>query len=55
MEIETKIFDIRKIQKILQKKKIEPKKICDITDFLFSISHFSAKDWRYTLPQNKKS
>jgi predicted adenylyl cyclase CyaB len=55
MEIETKIFDIKKVRKVLEKKDIEPKRICDITDFFFRIGDFSADSWRYTLPEGKKS
>lgn len=55
MEIETKIFDIKKVRKILEKKNIQPKRICDITDFLFDITDFSPTDWRYTLPTGKNS
>ena len=55
MEIETKIFDIKKVRKVLEKKDITPKRICDITDFFFRIGDFSADNWRYTLPEGKKS
>lgn len=55
MEIETKIFDIKKVRKVLEKNDIDPKRICDITDFLFNLSDFSMKDWRYTLPRWSKS
>ncbi|MBP7773575.1 hypothetical protein KA071_00625 [Candidatus Gracilibacteria bacterium] len=55
MEIETKIFDIKQVRKVLRKKEIEPKRVCDVMDFIFDISHFSPKNWRYTLPVGKKS
>ncbi len=55
MEIETKIFDIKKIRKTLKKKGIEPKRVCDIVDYIFDVSHFSANKWTYTLPKNKTS
>jgi hypothetical protein len=55
MEIETKIFDIKKVRKVLQKKHIEPRRVCDIVDYLFDIDNFSPKDWRYILPIGKKS
>jgi hypothetical protein len=55
MEIETKIFDIKKVRKVLEKKDITPKRICDITDFFFRINHFRADEWRYTLPKGKQS
>lgn len=55
MEIETKIFDIKKVRKVLEKNDIDPKRVCDITDFLFDLSCFSMKDWRYTLPKGSKS
>lgn len=55
MEIETKIFDIKKIRKVLHKKDIQPKRICDVVDYIFDISDFTASDWRYTLPVAKKS
>lgn len=55
MEIETKIFDIKKVRKVLEKKDIQPKRICDITDFFFRIGDFSVDKWRYTLPAGKKS
>ncbi len=55
MEIETKIFDIKKVRKVLEKKDIQPKRICDITDFFFRIGDFSADNWKYTLPKGKQS
>jgi predicted adenylyl cyclase CyaB len=55
MEIETKIFDIKKVRKVLQKKQIEPRRVCDIVDYLFDIDNFSPIDWRYVLPIGKKS
>lgn len=55
MEIETKIFDIKKVRKVLEKKEIEPHRICDITDFLFDIEDFSPRKWSYTLPKGAKS
>lgn len=55
MEIETKIFDIKKVRKVLEKKEITPKRICDITDFFFRIADFSAKNWKYALPRDKES
>ncbi len=48
MEIETKIFDIKKVRKVLDKKDIEPKRICDVVDYIFDIGSFSAKNLRYT-------
>ncbi len=55
MEIETKIFDIKKIRKVLQKKEIHPKRICDVVDYIFDIRDFSATKWDYRLPESKKS
>jgi hypothetical protein len=55
MEIETKIFDIKKVRKVLDKKGIEPHRVCDITDFLFDIADFSPRKWSYILPKAKKS
>jgi hypothetical protein len=55
MEIETKIFDIKKIRKVLQKKKIEPKRVADIVDFLFSLEDFSSNNWDYEHAVGKKS
>lgn len=55
MEIETKIFDIKKVRKVLEKKKIEPIRVCDITDFLFDIEHFSPQKWSYTFPKGRRS
>lgn len=55
MEIETKIFDIKQVRKVLRKKEIEPRRVCDVMDFIFDITHFSPKDWRYNLPVSKKS
>lgn len=55
MEIETKIFDIKKVRKVLKKRDIEPKRICDIVDFIFDIGDFSPVNWLYTLPVGKKS
>lgn len=55
MEIETKIFDIKRVRKVLDKKNIEPKRVCDVVDYLFDIAEFSAEGWRYTLPVQKKS
>ncbi len=55
MEIETKIFDIKKVRKVLEKKKIEPQRVCDITDFLFDIEDFSPRKWIYTFPKGGKS
>ena len=40
MEIETKIFDIKKIRKVLEKKKIKAKRICDVVDYIFDVSSF---------------
>ena len=55
MEIETKIFDIKKVRKVLKKRDIKPKRICDIVDFIFDIGDFSPENWLYTLPVGKKS
>lgn len=38
MEIETKIFDVKKVRKVLTKKEIEPYRVADIIDILFDIS-----------------
>gem|GEM_PF-3118275 len=37
MEIETKIFDIERVRKVLKKNKVKPKRICDIADFIFDL------------------
>ena len=50
MEIETKIFDTKRVRKVLDKKGIEPKRVCDVVDYLFDIAHFSAKNWRFSYP-----
>lgn len=55
MEIETKIFDIKKVRKVLEKKGIEPHRVCDITDFLFDIEDFSPRKWSYIFPKGGKS
>lgn len=55
MEIETKIFNIKQVRKVLRKKEIKPKRVCDVMDYIFDITHFSPKNWRYTLPVGKKS
>lgn len=55
MEIETKIFDIKRVRKVLDKKDIEPKRVCDVVDYIFDIADFSPNAWRYTLPTQKKS
>ena len=55
MEIETKIFDIKKIRKVLKKKDIHPKRVCDVVDYIFDIRDFAGDVWQYTLPQSKKS
>ncbi|MBP7822921.1 CYTH domain-containing protein [Candidatus Gracilibacteria bacterium] len=55
MEIETKIFDIKKVRKVLEKNKIEPHRVCDITDFLFDIEDFSPRKWSYNFPKGGKS
>ncbi len=55
MEIETKIFDIKQVRKILRKREIEPRRVCDVVDFLFDIAHFSPNNWHYNLPVDKKS
>lgn len=55
MEIETKIFNIKKIRKVLDKKKIKPERVADIVDFLFSLEHFSPKKWNYEHAVGKKS
>lgn len=55
MEIETKIFDLKKIRKVLKKKSIGPKRVCDIVDFIFDRGDFSPANWFYTLPVGKKS
>ena len=51
MEIETKIFDIKKVRKVLEKLELKPKRICDITDFLFAIDDLSADEWVYVHPK----
>lgn len=55
MEIETKIFNIKQVRKVLRKKEIKPKRVCDVMDYIFDITHFSPKNWRYTLSVGKKS
>lgn len=55
MEIETKILDIKKVRKVLEKRRIEPDRVCDITDFLFDITDFSPRKWSYAFPKGGKS
>jgi len=55
MEIETKIFDIERVRKVLKKNKVKPKRICDIADFIFDLWDFSPSEWRYSLPVGGKS
>ncbi len=44
MEIETKVFDIKKIRKVLKKKDIQPKRVCDVVDYIFDIGDVSAEN-----------
>lgn len=55
MEIETKVFNIKKIRKAIARHDMSPKRVCDITDYLFEDADFSPDQWSYMLPQKKKS
>lgn len=55
MEIETKVFDIKKIRKVLKKKDIQPKRVCDVVDYIFDIGDVSVENWIYRLPEARKS
>lgn len=55
MEIETKVFDIEKIRKVLRKRDIQPNRVCDVVDYIFDIGDVSAENWIYRLPEAKKS
>lgn len=55
MEIETKIFDTKKIRKILKKKKILPHRVSDIVDYFFDLDNFSPISWKYEYVKQNKS
>lgn len=55
MEIETKIFDTKKIRKILKKKKMSSHRVSDIHDYIFEIEDFSPDSWHFVIPENKKN
>ncbi len=42
MEIETKIFAVKKIRKILKKHEVEPYRVSDIVDYFFDLEDFKA-------------
>ncbi len=55
MEIETKIFDTKKVRKVLKRLKIEPKSTIDVMDYFFDLRDFSTKNWRYLHPRGSHS
>lgn len=55
MEIETKIFDTKKIRKILKKKKIPSLRVSDIVDYFFDLDNFSPLSWKYEYVKQNRS